>query len=132
MAHKHSRLSESFGEINCGVVLGTLILYKLFVSLQGQGIHYYKYLENRLLCKIFGCLYIIITNFRFFIGRLSCFIEFLHDFTLFVVDQIHQIMLISLFLTPFHHFHFNGSAGPVPKLILTLVLEWGHFGTNVG
>ena len=26
----------------------------------------------------------------------------------FVID-IHQIMLISLFLTPFHHFHFHGS-----------------------
>ena len=32
----------------------------------------------------------------------------LHDFTLFVAD-IHQIMLISLFLTPFDHFHFHGS-----------------------
>ena len=42
--------------------------------------------------------------------------NFLHDFTLFVVD-IHQIML-SLFPTPFDHFH--GSAGLVPKLILTL------------
>ena len=45
-------------------------------------------------------------------GRLSCFIVFLHDFTLFVID-IHQIMLISLFLTQFDHFH--GSAGLVPK-----------------
>ena len=43
---------------------------------------------------------------------------FLHGFTLFVVD-IHQIRLISLFLTPFDHFHFYGSAGLVLKLILT-------------
>ena len=28
-------------------------------------------------------------------------------------------MLISLFPTPFDHFHFHGSAGLVPKLILT-------------
>ena len=33
-------------------------------------------------------------------------LNFLHDFTLFVAD-IHQIMLISLFLTPFDHFHFH-------------------------
>ena len=33
--------------------------------------------------------------------------------------NIHQIRLISLFLTPFDHFHFHGSAGLVPKLILT-------------
>ena len=44
--------------------------------------------------------------------------NFLHDFTLFVVD-IHQIRLISLFPTPFDHFNFHGSAGLVPKLILT-------------
>ena len=43
--------------------------------------------------------------------------KFVHDFTLLVAD-IHQIMLISLFPTPFDHFH--GSAGLVPKLILTL------------
>ena len=43
---------------------------------------------------------------------------FLHDFILFVVD-IHQIRLISLFPTPFDHFHFHGSAGLVPKFILT-------------
>ena len=45
-------------------------------------------------------------------------LNFLHDFTLFVVD-IHQIRLISLFPTPFDHFHFHGSAGLVPKFILT-------------
>ena len=28
-------------------------------------------------------------------------------------------MIISLFPTPFDHFHFHGSAGLVPKLILT-------------
>ena len=44
--------------------------------------------------------------------------NFLHDFTLFVVD-IHQMRLISLFRTTFNHFHFHGSAGLVPKLILT-------------
>ena len=44
--------------------------------------------------------------------------NFLHEFTLFVVD-IHQIRLISLFPTPFDHFHFHGSAGLVPNLILT-------------
>ena len=37
--------------------------------------------------------------------------------TLFAID-IHQIMLILLFLTPFDHFHFHRAAGPVPKLIL--------------
>ena len=30
--------------------------------------------------------------------------------TLFAID-IHQIMLILLFLTPFDHFHFHGSGG---------------------
>ena len=44
--------------------------------------------------------------------------NFLFDFTLFVIDG-HQIMLISLFPTPFDHFHFHGSGGLVPKLILT-------------
>ena len=33
--------------------------------------------------------------------------------------DIHQIRLISLFPTPFDHFHFHGSAGLVPKFILT-------------
>ena len=48
-------------------------------------------------------------------------LNFLHVFTLFVID-IHQIMLISLFPTPFGHFQFLGSAGRNPKLILTLCL----------
>ena len=52
------------------------------------------------------------------VGRLSCFIEFLHEFTLFVID-IHHNMLISLFPTPFHHFHFHGSAGLFSRLLLT-------------
>ena len=47
--------------------------------------------------------------------------NFLHVFTLFVID-IHQIMLILLFPTPFGHFQFLGSAGRNPKLILTLCL----------
>ena len=34
--------------------------------------------------------------------------------------DIHQILLISTFPTPFDHFHFHGSAGLVPKIILTL------------
>ena len=42
------------------------------------------------------------------VGRLSCFIDFFY-FTLFVIEYIHQIMLISLFPTPFDHFHFHGS-----------------------
>ena len=42
--------------------------------------------------------------------------NFLHVFTLFVID-IHKIMLISLFPTPFGHFQFLGSAGQNPKLI---------------
>ena len=46
---------------------------------------------------------------------------FLHFFTLFVID-IHKIMLISLFPTPFGHFQLLGSAGQNPKLILTLCL----------
>ena len=45
-------------------------------------------------------------------------LNFLHDFTLLVVD-IHQIRLISLFRHFSNHFHFHGSAGLVPKLILT-------------
>ena len=43
---------------------------------------------------------------------------FLFDFTLFVID-IHHIMLISLFPTPFEHFHFDptlGLEGGVPLL----------------
>ena len=44
------------------------------------------------------------------IGRLTVSLNIVHDFTLFVAD-IHQIMLISLFLTPFDHFHFHPSAG---------------------
>ena len=34
--------------------------------------------------------------------------------------DIHQILLISLFPTPFGHFQFLGSAGQNPNLILTL------------
>ena len=45
-------------------------------------------------------------------------LNFLHDFTLFVVD-IHQIRLISLFRHFSDHIHSHGSAGLVPKLILT-------------
>ena len=44
---------------------------------------------------------------------------FLFDFTLFVID-IHHIMLISLFPTPFDHFHFHLTLGLDPALILTL------------
>ena len=52
---------------------------------------------------------------------------FLNDFTLFVID-IHQITLIPLFPTPFDHFHFHGSAGQVPKLMLTPCLVAFDFG----
>ena len=45
--------------------------------------------------------------------------NFLHDFTLFVVD-IHQIRLISLFRHFPDHFHFHGSAGLIPKVNLSL------------
>ena len=34
------------------------------------------------------------------------YLYIVHDFTLFVAD-IHEIMLISLFPTPFYHFHFH-------------------------
>ena len=47
---------------------------------------------------------------------------FLFDFTLFVID-IHHIMLISLFPTPFDHFHFHPTLGLDPALILTLRLK---------
>ena len=56
-------------------------------------------------------------------------LNFLHDFTLFVVD-IHQIRLISLFRHFPDHFHFHGSAGLIPKVNLSLrrmvsvVLPW--------
>ena len=46
---------------------------------------------------------------------------FLFDFTLFVID-IQHIMLISLFPTPFDHFHFHPTLGLDPALILTLRL----------
>ena len=45
--------------------------------------------------------------------------NFLHDFTLFVVD-IYQIRLISLFRHLPDHFHFHGSAGLIPKVNLSL------------
>ena len=45
--------------------------------------------------------------------------NFLHDFTLFVID-IHQNMPISLILTPFDHFQNMSSGGIGPDLILTL------------
>ena len=48
--------------------------------------------------------------------------NFLHDFTLFVVD-IHQIRLISLFRHFPDHFHFHGSAGLIPKVNLSLRLR---------
>ena len=46
---------------------------------------------------------------------------FLFDFTLFVID-IHHIILISLFSAPFDHFHFHPTLGLNPALILTLRL----------
>ena len=46
-------------------------------------------------------------------------LNFLHDFTLFVVD-IHQIRLILLFRHFPDHFHFHGSAGLIPKVNLSL------------
>ena len=78
----------------------------------------------------FGPLWSIFTGNQWEIsevGRLICFIEFLYDFILFVID-IHQIMLNSLFPTPFDHFHFHGSAGLVPKLILTPCLNTSTLG----
>ena len=45
----------------------------------------------------------------------------LHDHTLFVMN-IRQNMFISLFLTPYDHFHFHPSSGPVPDLILAVCL----------
>ena len=50
-------------------------------------------------------------------------LNFLHDFTLFVVD-IHQIRLISLFRHFPDHFHFHGSAGLIPKVNLSLRRTW--------
>ena len=50
-------------------------------------------------------------------------LNFLHDFTLFVVD-IHQIRLISLFRHFPDHFHFHGSAGLIPKVNLSLRLKY--------
>ena len=48
--------------------------------------------------------------------------NFLHDFTLFVVD-IHQIRLISLFTSPTTFTFMNhGSAGLIPKVNLSLRL----------
>ena len=44
---------------------------------------------------------------------------FLFDFTLFVID-IHHIILISLFSAPFDHFHFHPTLGLDPALILAL------------
>ena len=46
-------------------------------------------------------------------------LNFLHDFTLFVVD-IYQIRLISLFRHLPDHFHFHGSAVLIPKVNLSL------------
>ena len=37
---------------------------------------------------------------------------------------MHQIMLISLFLTPFDHFHFHPTLGLDPALMLTLRLNF--------
>ena len=48
--------------------------------------------------------------------------NFLFDFTLFVID-IYHIMLISLFPTPFDHFQFHPTLGLDPALILTLRLN---------
>ena len=47
-----------------------------------------------------------------FVGKLSLLGDefFVWFHILFVID-IHQIMLISLFPTPFDHFHFHGSGG---------------------
>ena len=44
---------------------------------------------------------------------------FLRALTLFVIDM-HQIMLISLYPTPFDHFHFHPTFGLGPDLILTV------------
>ena len=77
--------------------------------------------KNRLRLH-FGPLWTISTGNQWEIsevGRLSCFIVFLFDFTFFVID-IHQIMLISLFPTPFDHFHFHSTLGLDPALTLTL------------
>ena len=57
----------------------------------------------------FGLLWTISTGNQWEIsevGRLNCFIDFLFDFTSFLIN-IHQIMLISLFPTPFDHFYFH-------------------------
>ena len=48
-------------------------------------------------------------------------IDFLHDFTLFVIDM-HQKRSISLFPTPFGHFHFH----PYPALIWWVDLRPCH------
>ena len=57
------------------------------------------------------------------VGRLNCFIDFLFDFTSFLIN-IHQIMLIPLFPTPFHHSHFHTPLGLDPALKLTLHLNY--------
>ena len=46
---------------------------------------------------------------------------FSHDFTLFVID-IRHIMLISLFPTPFYHIHFRGSGGLIGRHIVLISL----------
>ena len=55
--------------------------------------------------------------------RLSFFIDFLYDFTLFVIDM-HQNMPISLFKTLFDHFHFHPPAGIIWRVILKLRLMY--------
>ena len=58
-----------------------------------------------------------------------------YDIILFVID-IHHIMLISLFPTPFDHFHFHPTLGLDPALILTLrrkycqIFIWGQILQN--
>ena len=60
------------------------------------------------------------------VGRFSCFVDLLLDFTLFVID-IHQILLISFFPTPFDHSQIdqnNKMSNAIPLFNNAMHLDW--------
>ena len=130
-AKKNLRFDPTLGSNNLGLKNSRIKNHHIFGIARTSAFIWHIWIPLKKFCKRTRrvCVCIVLVHF----GRYSQEVNeksvklavwavssnFLHDFTLFVVD-IHQIRLISLFWHFPDHFHFHGSAGLIPKINLSL------------
>ena len=131
---KFLRFDPTLGSNNSGLKNYSILNHHIFGIARTSAFIWHVWIPLKKFCKRTRrvCVCIVLVHF----GRYSqevneksvklavwaVSLNFLHDFTLFVVD-IHQIRLISLFRHFPDHFHFHGSAGLIPKVNLSLRLN---------